>query len=214
MVRACTGNTKGRGAATAALAFLMAAGLLCLVYACFGLYPFGEKTLSWGDMDQQVVPLLMELQDILRGDSGFFLNLQNAGGMSFYGVFFFFLASPFSFLALFWEKAQLYLLANLLVLLKLSLAAASGAWFFQREYPSLGRGKHLFFGLSYGLCGYGLLYYQNLVWLDMLCLFPLVMRGFSQLVYRGRCRLFLLALSAALVVNYYLSYMLLLAVVR
>ena len=44
----------------------------------------------------------------------------------------------------------------------------------------------------------------------MLCLFPLVMRGFSQLVYRGRCRLFLLALSAALVVNYYLSYMLLL----
>lgn len=215
MARACTGKTEGRGAAavTAALAFLAAAMLLCLVYACSGLYPFGEKTLSWGDMDQQVLPLLMELQDILRGDSGFFLNLQNAGGMSFYGVFFFFLASPFSFLALFWEKAQLYLLANLLVLLKLSLAAASGAWFFQREYPSLGRGKHLFFGLSYGLCGYGLLYYQNLVWLDMLCLFPLVMRGFSQLVYRGRYRLFLLALSSALVVNYYLSYMLLLSLV-
>ena len=125
------------------------------MYACFGLFPLGEKTLSWGDMDQQVVPLLMELQDILRGDSGFFLNLQNAGGMSFYGVFFFFLASPFSFLALFWEKAQLYLLANLLVLLKLSLAAAGGAWFFQRSTPPWAGGSPCFSASPTACAGMG-----------------------------------------------------------
>ena len=30
-------------------------------------------------------------------------------------------------------------------------------------------------GISYALCGYGLLFFQNLVWLDAMALFPLLM---------------------------------------
>ena len=58
-----------------------------------GLYPFGTKTLSWCDMDQQVVPLLIDFKDILSGKEGFFFSFKNAGGMNFFGVFFFFLST-------------------------------------------------------------------------------------------------------------------------
>ena len=195
-------------AARPAAAFLCCAALLSAMYAVFGLYPFGSKTLAWCDMSQQVIPLLMELKDILSGQSGIFLNLQNAGGMSFWGVFFFFLASPFHILVLFVDKADIYMLVNVLVLAKLSLAASTASLFFHREAPGLRMSAHLALCVSYGLCGYGLLYYQNLVWLDILCLFPLTMLGLVKLLEDGRAGMLTVCLTASVIVNYYLSYML------
>ena len=58
-----------------------AGGLLLVLYAMKELFPFGEFTVSWCDMNQQVVPLLCEFKDILEGKGSLFLNLQNAGGM-------------------------------------------------------------------------------------------------------------------------------------
>lgn len=59
--------------------------LLSVFYACH-LYPFGDKTLSWCDMNQQVIPFLMDFKDILSGKADMFLNMQNAGGMSFWEI--------------------------------------------------------------------------------------------------------------------------------
>ena len=47
-------------------------GLLLVIYAMKGLFPFGENTISWCDMNQQVVPLLCELRRIL-GEKGVFV---------------------------------------------------------------------------------------------------------------------------------------------
>ena len=63
-----------------------AGGLLLVLYAMKELFPFGEFTVSWCDMNQQVVPLLCEFKDILEGKGSLFLNLQNAGGMNFWPV--------------------------------------------------------------------------------------------------------------------------------
>ena len=186
---------------------------LSAAYAAFGLFPFGPNSLSWGDMSQQAVPLLMQLKDVLSGRAGLLLNLQNAGGMSFWGVLFFFLASPLHLLVVFVEKGDLYLLVNVLVLLKLALAAGAASWFFSAEAPGLPLPAHLSLCLGYGLCGYGMLYYQNLVWLDVLALFPLVMLGFLRLVQGGGGGLFTAALALTIAVNYYLSYMVLLGLV-
>ena len=81
--------------------------ILLTAYALCGMYPFGEKTLAWCDMHQQVVPLLLNFKDILEGEGNFFLNMQNASGMNFYGVFLFFISSPFSFLVVLIEKADI-----------------------------------------------------------------------------------------------------------
>lgn len=196
-----------------AAAFGLTALLLSGIFAAFGLFPFGGATLAWGDLSQQVAPLLMEFQDILAGRAGLFLNMQNAGGMSFWGVFFFFLASPWNLLAAFVEKSQIYDLVNLLVLLKLSLASLTASWFFRREAPGLTLPVHLALSLSYGLCGYGMLYYQNLVWLDVLYLFPVVMLGFVRLLDERRAGLLTVSLSLITAVNYYLSYMVFLGLI-
>ena len=45
------------------------------VFAGSGLYPFGDKTLAWCDMHQQVLPLLLDFKDILEGKGGFLIQL-------------------------------------------------------------------------------------------------------------------------------------------
>ena len=74
--------------------------LLSAVFSVYGLFPFGSNTISWCDMNQQTLPLLMDFKDILSGSASLFLNPQNAGGMNFWGVFLYYLSSPFSFLVL------------------------------------------------------------------------------------------------------------------
>ena len=106
-----------------------AGGLLLVLYAMKELFPFGEFTVSWCDMNQQVVPLLCEFKDILEGKGSLFLNLQNAGGMNFWGVFLFFISSPFTFLVAFVEKWQMMRFANILVLLKIMLCAGCASVF-------------------------------------------------------------------------------------
>ena len=60
---------------------LMTGILSSIIYLYFGLFPYGELTLAWCDARQQVVPLLMDLKDMISGEQSIFLNLQNAGGI-------------------------------------------------------------------------------------------------------------------------------------
>ena len=101
-----------------------------------GLYPFSDKSISWGDMDQQYIPLLLTFKDVLSGKEGFFYNTSHAAGMNFYGVFFYFLSSPFTFLVVFVDKADMASFVNILVLLKMCVIAGTASFYLSRKYPS------------------------------------------------------------------------------
>ena len=186
---------------------LLTAAVLLTVYSSYGLYPFGTRTVSWCDMNQQVIPFLMDFQDILRGKAGMFLNLQNAGGMDFWGVFLFFLSSPFSFLAAFVPKGGMYDFVNLLLVLKMAACSFCACCFFIRTFPRLNFTETLSLGVMYAFCGYAMFYYQNIVWLDVMALFPILLLGLQQLIREGKILLYTLSFAAVLTVNFYLCYM-------
>lgn len=177
------------------------AAILLAVYAVFGFSPFGEKSLSWCDMDQQTVPLLAEFRRVLV-EGGDMFRSPGAGGINFWGIFFFFLASPFSFLCALVPAASLPWFMNWLVLLKMATCAGTAGILFRK----LGFSSP-FWGVLYAFSGFCLLYYQNLVWLDMAALFPLLLLSLYHLQETRRLLPFVLVFSAMLVVNYYMSYM-------
>ncbi|WP_124099387.1 YfhO family protein [Ruminococcus sp. Marseille-P6503] len=192
---------------------LAALAIMLMVFKAGGMYPFGEGSVSWCDMNQQVVPLLMDFKDILDGKSGLFLNLNNAGGMNFYGVFFFFLASPFSLLVKFVEKGDMFTFVNILVILKLMTAAFTSALYFRVCRKGLDPGFAIALSLIYAFCGYGMLFYQNLIWLDMMYLFPLLMISLDRLVHGNSNIPYIIMVTLMMAVNYYISYMTVLFIV-
>lgn len=59
----------------------------------------------------------------------------------------------------------------------------------------------------YAFSGYSMLFYQNTVWLDVMYFFPLLLIAFNSLVKRKRTGGLIFCLVGMLVLNYYLSYM-------
>lgn len=188
---------------------LLTAAVLLFVLHSRGFYPFGDKTIAWCDMNQQVVPLLCQFKDILDGKSGFLFSFKNASGMNFFGVFFFFLSSPFSFLTAFVEKKDMLLFANLLVLLKMMTCALTGSLYFVRseEHKDLGVLPVTMLGFVYASCGYVMLFYQNVIWLDVMYLFPLLLIALERLHETGSPLMYIFVSAGIMTVNYYIGYM-------
>lgn len=187
--------------------------LTLLIYYLFRLYPFAEQTLAWCDMKQQVIPFLMDFKNILEGRSDFLLNMQNAGGMSFLGVFFFFISSPFTFLVLFVDSTRIYLFANILVLLKMAVCAMTAGIFFRHSFQKLGTVQNTILSVAYAFSGYTMLYFQNMVWLDVAAMLPVVLLGLDLLLKKDKIACYVLSFSAVLVLNFYLTYMVVLFLV-
>ncbi len=187
--------------------------ILMSVFYCYQMFPFGNKTLAWCDMEQQVIPFLMDFKDILAGKSNVFLNLQNAGGMSFWGVFLFFISSPFTFLVAFIQKGDMYHFVNILVLLKMMVCSLTASLFFLTLFKKLSTAQTAAISVMYAFSGYAMFYYQNQVWLDIMYLFPILLLGLNKLVKEERIWLYVISFSAFLTVNFYLSYMITLFIV-
>lgn len=181
--------------------------ILLAVFAANGMYPFGEKTLAWCDMRQQVVPLILDFKDILAGKGDFFLNMQNASGMNFYGVFLFFISSPFTFLACLVDKADMMVFMNLLTVLKAAVCSVSAAAYFRVCHKKLNGFFTVLLSVMYAMSGYLMLFYQNTVWLDVMYFFPLLMIAFRSLTHRKNNIGLIFCLVGMLALNYYLSYM-------
>ena len=195
------------------LGALLTALVLLFSFWAEGMFPFGRGTVSWCDMNQQLIPLFCDFKDILNGSSSLFLNFQNASGMNFYGVFFFFLSSPFTFSVAFVEKADIPFLMNILVVLKLCVAAFTASFVLGKTVKSLNCGLTAALGSTYALCGYAMLFYQNIMWLDMMYLFPLVVLGAYRLAEENRPYLLLTTLTLSVIFNFYISFMVFLFVI-
>lgn len=181
--------------------------IVMLIYRKYGLYPFGGGSVSWCDMNQQSIPLLMDLKDILDGKESIFFNMKNAGGMNFYGVFFFFLSSPINLLVKFVDKQDMILFVNILVVLKLALSALTANIYFRRCHSKLHIGECAILSVVYALCGFGLMFYQNQMWLDVMYIFPLLVIALEILMLKENNLPYIAALSAIIFCNYYLSFM-------
>ena len=181
--------------------------LLSFAFAMDGAWPFGGGTVSWCDMDQQVVPLLAGFKDVLEGQDGFFLNSANGAGMDLWSVFFFYMASPLTFLVAFVPKTELFHFVNLLIALKLAFAGGTAAWCLQKRYPKLDWVWVATLGVLYAMSGYGMLYFQIFMWLDMMALFPLLILALDALCDKGKMLPYTAVLAAMMVVNYYIGYM-------
>ena len=61
----------------------------------------------------------------------------------------------------------------------------------------------IFYALSSYICAYS----WNLMWLDCIWLFPLIMLGLERLIKEGKCVLYCITLGLCILSNYYISIM-------
>lgn len=129
-------------------------------------------------------------------------------GYNFYGLFCYYLCSPFSFLILLFMKFMYVNEAvTAVILIKAGLCSVSMAWYSGKKYP----GKDCMavsVGCMYALSNFLMGYYSNVMWLDCIMLLPVLAYLIEQLVHTGKWRGYCLVLGYGILTSYYMGFML------
>ena len=85
------------------LSFGLPIVILLLVLKHQGFYPFGGKTLFIMDMKDQYLEFFASLRNVISGDDSLFLSWSRSMGGNYLGLFAYYIASPLSFLTIFFH---------------------------------------------------------------------------------------------------------------
>lgn len=153
------------------------------------------------DLGQQYIDLLAFYKDHFFNPATYNYSFTNGLGGSLIGTFFYYLASPFNILLLFFTKSQLPIAIYWLISLKVGTVGLTSYYYFQKNYQKI---YSLAGSIAFALSGYIIAYNLNLMWLDSLILLPLLI---LQIRKTGQKNWLILVTFLLWVTNFYTGYM-------
>ncbi|APP02163.1 hypothetical protein LI610_00255 (plasmid) [Lactobacillus delbrueckii subsp. indicus] len=135
-----------------AIAFGASFLITMLIFAAFGYAPFGLKSVAGADANIQYLDLFAYLKDVLAGKNSATYTMSALLGGDEVATFAYYLMSPLNFLVVFFKKSQLPIFYDILLALKLSLAATTMAIFLKQRFPKITGKFQFFLAMSYAFC--------------------------------------------------------------
>lgn len=192
-------------------AVVISLGAFCLpvvvmlgIYWARGIYPFGPSYILTIDMNNQYVTFFSYLREILKGEHSFFYTFSKTLGGDMTGLSAYYLLSPLNVVLCFFSTEILPVGIEILTLIKLGLCGLTMNLFLSRKESSW---MTVLFSVSYALMSYGIVYQQNLMWLDGVLLLPLVLWGIHKIMEGKPFLLYVFALTGSILTNYYIGFM-------
>lgn len=188
------------------LSFALPILSMIVLYALLKVYPFGDKTVLVMDLDNQYNEFFVYLHRVLTGKENLTYAFSKELGGNTYGLFTYYLSSPFSVLALFFPQKYMPECIALMILLKIGLSGLAFAVFIRHTLRRCDLSVVLF-SCVYALSTYAMFYSMCVMWLDAMIWLPIVLLGIERVI-RGKSPLvFIAAYAITLISNYYTAYM-------
>jgi len=188
------------------LSFLLPVLLALVSFLIIGVHPFGDKSTLLIDGKLQYVAFFSEYLRRLRDFELPFFSRFFGLGMNFYGTWAYYLASPVNLLLLFFPKANLLDGIFVVLLAKIGLCGLS-FYTFARRTLSAEKWTALLFSTSYALCGFVVIYSDNMQWIDGVIWLPILIMGIETIRQKGRCAYYPFAVAALIISDFYISVM-------
>lgn len=188
------------------LSFVLPVVIMLSLFIIKGIYPFGERSFLFSDMYHQYMPFFSEFLRKIRAGEGLAYSYNVGIGSNFLALYIYYLASPLHYLAFLVPESHLMEFMSYLVVIKTGLCGLTFFVYLRRHFQ-IKDGNILFFSCFYALSGFMAAYNWNIMWLDCVVLFPLIILGLERLVKEGRCGLYCVTLALSIFTNYYISIM-------
>lgn len=157
------------------LPILYTAGISTVIFGLLlafrGFYPFGTGSVMLIDMYDECVPSLYRFYDIIHGNKNIFYEFQASGGLNLYTETINEIVNPFNYLLLFWNRENIYLAVNILLLLYVVFAACSAHFCLIEIWDKPSR-MNCILSLCYAFSGYFAYNFQILRWMIIPVIFP------------------------------------------
>ncbi len=188
------------------LAFLVPFALMLTAFGVMGVSPFGsaDKQILVTDLWHQYFPFLSDFQDKLKNGESLFWTWSVGGGTNYFALMSYYLASPLNFLSVFVPSDWLREFLMFSVSIKIALGSMFMAIFLRSVYKKNDISLMLF-GICFSFCAFFMGYYWNTIWLDTVCITPLVALGAVKLLTEHKFRLYTVTLALSLLTNYYIG---------
>ena len=174
------------------------------------IYPFGDTTLVYNDMEYQYVDFFMWLHRVLEAKDSLIYSFNAGLGGGTVAHVAYYLASPLNILMLFAPIEKMAQFLSMLIVLKCSLCGLT-AYVYMVNRFKLKNGWTILISTSYALMGYNIIQCSNIMWLDGVITLPILALGIYKLVNDGKRLTYYAALFYAIFSNWYMGYMLCIA---
>ena len=172
----------------------------------FKVTPFGTNTFVASDCYHQMYPMLAHLQYVLKNHESLFYSWNSALGGDFMPSYFYYIASPINLLVVFIDRSNLQSFISITIALRIVMSAGTFGFFLSRRNDCIENSPvYIAFSCGYALSNYMCGYYYQIMWLDSLVIFPLIILGYCKLK-DNKPILYVLSLAYSLFCNYYISY--------
>lgn len=213
-------NQMKRFAQSKAFPYIAAFGLpffICVII-CIGngVYPFGDNCILHIDMYHQYCPFFTEFLNKLQSGGSLQYSWNLGLGSDFVSLYAYYLASPLNFLILLCPKSHVIEFMTLLIILKISASGLTFFLYIRHHYKLVGKDGRMHknqvipaivFSTAYALSGFVATYSWDIMWMDCIALFPLIMIGLERLVQEKKAGLYYITLALCIFCNYYISIM-------
>ncbi len=185
--------------------FVLPGIILLAVLISYGFAPFGEKSLMIMDMSGQYSEFFCGLKNISSQNGGILFSWSKALGSNYAGVFAYYVASPLSFLTLFFPNEQMHIGVMFLTILKISLCGLTFG--ILMNYFNKNKARNVIFAVFYAMMSYNMAYSMCLMWLDAVIWLPIIILGLEKIAKGGKPYLLCISYAFLFVSTYYISYM-------
>lgn len=187
-------------------AFFIPVIVLVVIFAQRGIFPFGQESFLRTDMYHQYAPFFSEFHHKLRSGGSLLYSWDIGMGVNFAALYAYYLASPLNWLVILCPKEYIIEFMTYMIVFKTGLCGLSFSYYLKKHNRTSDFGVG-FFGIFYALSGYMAAYSWNIMWLDCILLFPLIMLGLERLVKEKKGMLYCVTLGLSILSNYYISIM-------
>ena len=188
------------------ISFAVTVIVTLIVFAIFGMAPFGNHSLLYRDGEIQMIDLFCWYKNVLSGKSSIDYTFTKSLGGSNFSVFTYYLASPLSLLIVFFDKSQTPLFMNILFLLKAAIASCFMGIYLTNRFAPDNRSRYfvtVILSVSYALNPFFITQSSNTMWLDGAYMLPLMILGTEKIARGKKSYLLLITTALAICFNWY-----------
>lgn len=186
---------------------LIVLGILAVVFIVKGIFPFGDNSLIWGDMHDQITAFYYHFYDSIRGNNSILVNFSTGGGINFLGILAYYILSPFNILFLIIPRDYIYLMVSVMIAFKIVACSITCLYFLRTYFKKLPCMLSVLLAIIYAFSGYGLIMYQITPWIDAMYMFPLIVMGLKKVLDLEKPTFYIITLSLSLIFSFYVTIM-------
>lgn len=198
-------NSTLKNVAFYAACFTFSIALFVALAIAGHVYPFGDNSFLTNDLKYQYIDFFAWFRRALLGEANLRYSFSQGLGMNTWGLYSYYLASPFNLLCVLFPADKLTLFVFVISALKLGCIHISSAWYVRKRF-GLSELAAFTLSLSFTFCSWTISNLRNPLWIDCLILLPVCAYGCCELIREQRMTRLVIATALNVMFCWYTAY--------